>query len=167
MIKQTDFRWDNYWWVAEIELPFLAQTVTAEIYTHCEYQQTEPDENRKPSERQIEVANSLFLLPESLREQMHDVAELARAEYDEEVCLADYDLGHINRENIAKHYRITSVIVPGDCQPEDIHVFFEAECEWEEEHGLRLSMVNGQFVGHSCQSGAIGVKQISRNASKS
>ena len=164
MIKQTDFHWDTYWWVAKVELPFLAQTVSVEIYSHCEYKQTEPDESRRPDERQIEIANSLLLLPASLRDEMHDVAELARAEVDESVCLADYDLGHINRDNIGKHYQINSAIIPGDCQPEDMHVFFDAECQWEEEHGLRLSMVNGKFVGFSCQSGAIGVEQICRNA---
>ena len=164
MIKQSDFHWKKYWWIAEnIELPFLARPVSVEIYTHCEYEGTEPDESRRPTERQIEIANSLFLLPPELRDEMHDVAELARAQVDEEVDLSDYDLGHINRSNIGKHYYVKSVIVPGDCEPEDTHVFFDGECRWEEEHGLRLSMVNGRFVGHSCQSGGIGVKTISRN----
>jgi hypothetical protein len=164
MIEQANFHWDTYWWVAETELPFLAKPLTLQIYTHCEYEMTEPDQSRLPTERQIEIANSLLVLPPDLRDSMHDVAELARAQTDEEVCLADYELGHINRDNIGKHYRVMSAIIPGDCEPNDSHVFFDANCRWEQEHGLRLSMVNGKFVGHSCQSGGIGVKTICRNA---
>jgi hypothetical protein len=148
----------------DTDIPFLAKPVLLEIYTYCEYEQTEPDESRLPSDRQIEIANSLLKLPSDLRDAMHDVAEMARAQTDEEVCLPDYDLGHINRDNIGKHYRVVSVIVPGDCELENSHIFFDANCRWEDEHGLRLSMVNGQFVGYSCQSGPIGVRQISRNA---
>ena len=166
MIVQSNFQWDDYRWVMETELPFLAKPITLEIYTHCEYQEeiSSPDQDRLPTQRQIEIANELMSLPPDLRASMHDVAEMARCETDEEVGLADYDLGHINRENIGRHYRVVSAIIPGDCQTDDSHVFLDANCRWEQEHGLRLSMVNGRFVGHSCQSGGVGVRNTSTNA---
>lgn len=167
MIQQSSFQWDGYRWVMEdAELPFLAKPLTLEIYSHCEYQEaiSSPDQIRRPTDRQIAIANTLLSLPDDLRPSMHDVAEMARAEHDDEVSLSNYDLGHINRDNIGKHYRVVSAIIPGDCEPDDYHVLFDANCRWEQEHGLRLSMVNGRFVGYSCQSGAVGVRRISKNA---
>ena len=164
MIEIADLQWKDFRWVMPFELPFLAKPLTLEIYTHCEYQQTSPDENRVPTERQIEIANWLQTLSPDLRTNMHDVAELARAETDREINLSEYDMGHICRENIGKHYRVVSAVIPGDCAPDETHIFLEANCRWEQEHGLRLSMVNGEFTGHSCQSGGIGVKTTSRNA---
>ena len=164
MVEIADLLWKDFRWVMPFELPFLAKPLTLEIYTHCEYQQTSPDEDRIPTERQIEIANWLQTLSPDLRTKMHDVAELARAETDREIDLSQYDMGHICRENIGKHYRVVSAVIPGDCEPDETHIFLDANCRWEQEHGLRLSMVNGEFTGYSCQSGGVGVKTISRNA---
>lgn len=145
-------------------VPLLSNPVTVTIYNHCEYKNTDPDENVLPTDRQIEIANTLFDLPAEIVDSMDDVAEMARALCDELMDLSDYDLRHINRENIGKHYRIESIIVPGDCSASDVHLFFDGECDWEEEHGLRLSFRNGKFVGYSDQGGGIGVRNISENA---
>ena len=165
MIRQSDFQWDTYWWSAKGQrVPFLPYPVTVTIYNHCERLGTSPDEKVLPTDRQIEVANAVFQLPVQIVDSMNDVAEMARAECDEEVCLTDYGLGHINRENIDQYYRIESIIIPGDCSSSDEHMFFDGECDWEDEHGLRLSLKNGIFVGYSCQSDGISVQDISENA---
>ena len=166
MVEQSNFRWDDFRWVMPTDLPFLAKPVTLEIYSHCEYELeiSTPDQNRLPTRRQIEIANTLLALPSDLRPAMHDVAEMALRETDDEIGLANYDLDHINRDNIGKHYRVVSAIIPADCGTDDYHIFLDANCRWEQEHGLRLSMENGRFVGYSCQSAGIGVKTISTNA---
>ena len=165
MLKQSDFQWDTYWWSAKGQnVPFLSYPVTVTIYSHCERLATSPNENVLPTDRQIEIANALFNLPSQIVDSMNDVAEIARRDCDEDIDLSEHGLGHINRENIAKHYRIESIIIPGDCSSSDEHMFFDGECDWEDEHGLRLSLKNGVFVGHSCQSGGISVQDISENA---
>ena len=167
MLQLSDFHWDEYWWSAKSQrVPFLTNPVTVTIYTHCERAGTDPNENVLPTDRQIEIANSLFGLNADLSNSMDDVAELARAECDEQIDLADYGLGHINRKNIGDHYRIQTIIVPGDCSPIDEYLFLDGECDWEDEHGLRLSMKNGEFTGHSCQGGGISIQDISENGAK-
>ena len=165
MLTQSDFEWDAHWWCAkERQLQFITNAVSVIIYSHSERLGTQPNEKIPPSDRQIEIANTLFNLPTQIADSMDDVAEMARAEYDDAVGLAEYGLEHINRENIGKHYRIESIIIPGDCSSSDEHLFFDGECDWDDEHGLRLSMKNKDFVGHSCQSGGISIQDISENA---
>jgi len=42
---------------------------------------------------------------------MEDVLEESRNEMDEEIDLADYGFGHINRQNIEQYYKIVDVVI--------------------------------------------------------
>lgn len=164
MIDRTHFEWDTYWWTAGNQsVPFIKNPVSITIYSHCERDGTSPDQSVQPSDRQLVIANSLLKLPANLSDSLHDVAEASRSETDEAVGLADEGLGHIKRDNIRLFYKIESIIVPRDCSDDQVVVFLDGECAWEKEHGLRVSMRDGEFVGYSWQSGGISVQNIVEN----
>ncbi|MEM9943773.1 MAG: hypothetical protein AAF939_19580 [Planctomycetota bacterium] len=164
MIQKEQLKWDSYWWAAHDQrLPFLANPVAIFLYSHCERDGTSPDPSVWASDRQLQIANSLFELPLTLSDKLDDVAEAFRAETDVAVGLADEGMGHINRANIRQHYRIESIVIPRDCSNDEAVVFLDGECEWEPKHGLRIAVRDGQPIAYSWQSGGISANHIHEN----
>jgi hypothetical protein len=143
-----DYKWDDYFWTGLLYIPFLDTETKISVVCDTSPEQTEP------TPRQLALVNALLSLPASLVNEMDDAAEKWRACVDDAVDLSEYDLGHINRQNIREHYQVQAIYIPpiGDCQ--DDYQFITSECDWEEEHGMQLLLKNGKFVSFGEQDGS-------------
>lgn len=94
-----------------------------------------------PTQRQIK------LLKKTLRatnyDVMDDASESHRKRVDAMVGLDEYGLGHINRANIREHYSVGMIVIPKLDSSSDDYVIFGCSCEWEEEHGMQIILMNG------------------------
>lgn len=133
--------------IAKPFVPFLKSEMEFTIWPQPDPNQ--PDSKLdKPTQRQLDIANRVLAWPEEMWTIIDDAAERYRAEVDGMVDLADYDLGHINRANIRKHYQIYGIAIPSFEEIDDTHdyVWIMAGCDWEDEHGMECILINQKAI---------------------
>ena len=148
------YKWDRFCWKGALHVSFLDSKVEICIMP--------VQGDQRPTPSQLELVEAIRKLPKSIRPRMNDAAEAWRECCDEAVDLSEYDLGHINRRNIQKHYQVTAIDVPRDAEHEDDYLIFVADCEWESEHGMQLILKNREFVLFGEQDGACWADDLPR-----
>ncbi len=133
--------------VASLNVPFLNSEVQFTVWP--EAHPTQPGKKcDAPTARQLDVAMRVLKWSTEVRDSVDEAAERYRLEVDEAICLADYELGHINRKNIRKHYEVHGIAIPSF---EKIakgldYVWLLCACDWGSEHGMECIFRGREIV---------------------
>jgi hypothetical protein len=147
----NDFHLDSEfgYWRTRRHIPFLDRRVEVIIVPE--------NEGADPTQRQLQVLESAESLPPSFMESLDDHATRHRR-YSLHL-LADFVRGYRrlfrmcgirlegdSDEWAGNEYEVTGIVVPPLAAMFDAYFFVEAECDWDEEHGLEFMVRNNVVV---------------------
>jgi hypothetical protein len=98
----------------------------------------------RPTARQLSALEHFQSLPTTLPTAIQPHALKYCDRIDDIVCLADEGID-IDRENIAKHYRFTDLVIPPLADTSASFFFLNADCDWEPEHGMQI-VLDGHLI---------------------
>ena len=92
---------------------------------------------RRPTPRQLAALEHFQSFPTTLPAAIEPHALNYCDRIDEIVCLHEEGIA-IDRANIAKHYRLTDLVIPPLSDTSANFFFLTADCDWEPEHGMQI-----------------------------
>ena len=102
------------------------------------------DDAARPTARQLAALGHFQSLPTTLRHAIQPHALNFCDRIDDVVCLAEEGID-LDRANIAKHYRLTDLVIPPLADTLANFFFLAADCDWEPEHGMQI-VLDGQEI---------------------
>jgi hypothetical protein len=129
-----NFELDGRLWKAQMQVPSLGN-VKVLVYIMQEG-------DSSPSARQLEALTLFKALPSRTLEEIASRAVTYCQKVDSVVDLSAEGIG-IDYDDIARHYRFTSLLIPQLNCCESNFVFVSADCDWEPEHGMQLLLEDG------------------------
>lgn len=127
---------DDDWWSIDRRVRLLDADLTVEAQAESE---------NEPTAHQLKVLASAELLGPSFEEQLRSAAKGYFHRTSEVINLAEEGI-LVDVDRIGEHFRLKVLLIPEHGPCEDDIFIIHGDCDWEEEHGLQVVVLNGDVV---------------------
>lgn len=145
----NDFRRIEYGWQTRRRLPFLNRRLKITIIPECD--------GAEPTIRQLQVLESLEPIPPEFIDGIDDYVTAHRRRYMNVISRAIRAYSWLTRflritsgsdmnDVFGTGYEITEIVIPQLEATPNQYFFLNAECDWDDEHGLEILVRDGTVV---------------------